>query len=110
MGGGLIRNEPIVHDALLQDALSQVEFRNCGWMDYFLKLNGFNENIAFEFAQTLSDGKAMVRGSEVLATEERIAEVTGLPIHGEEYPVSKDARLARAEFTKPRDPPLTIDK
>jgi len=75
-----------------------------------LKLNGFDENVALEFAQTLSEGKAMVKGLEVLAIEEIIVEVIGLPVDGKNYPVTRDARSARAEFTEPGDPPLIVDK
>lgn len=49
MGSQLIRNEPTVHDVILQDALFLAEFKNCGWLDYFLKLDSFNEDIALEF-------------------------------------------------------------
>lgn len=62
----MIINEPIVHQVILQDALSLAEFRNCGWLDYFLKLDSFNVDIALEFAQTLSNGKEMVKGLEVI--------------------------------------------
>lgn len=46
----------------------------------------------------------------MIATEERIAEVMGLPANGEPYPTSRDARSARVEFTEPTDPPLVVDK
>lgn len=72
MGGGLIRNEPTVHDVLMQDAPCKAEFKNYVWLDYLLKINGFNEDFALEFSQTLSEGKTMVKGLEVIATEERI--------------------------------------
>lgn len=95
---------------ILQDALSLAKFRNCGWLDYFQKLDSFNEDIALEFAQKLSYSKAMVKGLEVIVIEERIVEVIGFSAEGEPYPISKDARLARAEFTEPSDPPLVVDK
>lgn len=75
-----------------------------------MKLNGFNEDIALEFSQTLFEGKSMVKGMEVLATEEIIAEVTGFPSNGENYPASRDTKSARAEYTKPGNPPLSVDK
>lgn len=106
----MIRNEPTVHDVILQDALSLAKFMNCGWLDYFLKLDSFNEDIALEFAQTLSDGKEMVKGLEFMATEETIVEVIGLSIEGESYPTSRNVRSARENFTKPSDPPPVVDK
>lgn len=69
-----------------------------------MKLDGFDEGIALKFSEMFSEGRATVKGLEVVATEERIIEVTGLPSDGENYPTSRDAKLARAEFTKPNDP------
>lgn len=58
----------------------------------------------------MSKGKATVKGLEVIATEERIAEVIGFPVDGENYPASKDTKSTRSKFTEPNDPPLSIDK
>lgn len=109
IGGQLIRNEPIVHDVILQEDVCLEKFQNYGWLDY-LKLQSFIEDIATEFAQTFSNGKAMVKGLEVVVTEERIAEIIGLSIDGEPYPTSRDARTVRVKFIEPGDPPLVVDK
>lgn len=74
-----------------------------------MKLTEFNEEIVREFTSILSDGEAQVKGLRVVVTEEWIAEVTGLPTNGENYPESKDACSAREEFTRQGDPPLVID-
>lgn len=71
-----------MHDVLLQDAQCLAKFRNCRWSDYFLRLDVFDKNIALEFTHTFSEGKATVKGLEVVVTEERIIEVTRLPIDG----------------------------
>lgn len=110
MGGPPIRHEPIVHGVLLQDQDCEPVFRNSGWMDYFLKFTEFNEEIVRQFTHTVSNGEAHVKGLRVVATEERIVEVTGLPIEGEKYSDSKDARNKKAEFTRPGDPPLVVDR
>lgn len=94
----------------MYDAPYLAEFRNCGWLDYFLKLDSYNEEIGHEFAQTFFEGKAVVKGLEVIVTKERIMEVTGLPASGEPYPTTKDARFSRAEFIEPNDPPLVVNK
>lgn len=86
------------------------EFRNCRWLDYCLKLDSYDEDIAQEFAQTFSEGKIVVKGLEVIVTEERIVEVMGLLVDGEPYPTTKDLRSAKAEFIEPSDLPLVVDK
>lgn len=45
-----------------------------------------------------------------MANEERIVELTSLPVEGSKYVESKDARSVRAEFTRPGDRPLIVDK
>lgn len=56
------------------------------------------------------DGEAKVWGLIVIATEERIVEVTRLLAAGEHYPNEHDARSTRAQFTLPGNPPLEITK
>lgn len=51
-----------------------------------------------------------MKGLEIVATTERIVEATGLLAEGEHYLVSRDARLARVEFTIHGNPPINIDK
>lgn len=58
MGGPPIRHELTVHEVLLQDQDCEPIFYNTGWLDYFLKLTEFNEEIAREFTHTLSNGEA----------------------------------------------------
>lgn len=58
MGGPRIRHEPTIHEVLLQDQDCEPVFRNNGWLDYFLKLMEFNEEIVREFTRTLSNGEA----------------------------------------------------
>lgn len=99
MGGPLVRHERTVHEVLLQDQDCELIFHNSGWLDYFLKLTKFNEEISRELTYTLSDGEAQLKGLRVVVIEERIAELTGLPTVGEKYPESKDACCARVEFT-----------
>lgn len=83
---------------------------NCGWLNYFLIIDFFDEEAAGEFLRTFSENEATVWGLAVVVTEERIAEVTGLPTVGENFPVGRDVVSARAEFILPTDGPLEISK
>ncbi|XP_059074926.1 myosin-1-like [Cryptomeria japonica] len=60
------------------------------------------DTAAAEFLRTLSEGEATVWGLTVVTTENRIAEVTGLPAVGENF--SSDAAAARAEGSPEFDP------
>lgn len=79
MGGGIQRNEPIDHQVLLGDANSYEMFRRRGWLDCFLILNRFDEEVALQFMTTLRDGIAVVKGLRIEFLEEEIVKVTGLP-------------------------------
>lgn len=83
MGGQLVRHEPVAHELLMQNPQTVQAFSLCGWLNYFLSLDAFNEEAAGEFLRTLYEGEATVWGLIVVVTEERIAEVIGLPAVGE---------------------------
>lgn len=46
-------------------------------MDYFLKLNEFENDIALEFSQNFANGEVMMKGLKVIAREEQITKVSG---------------------------------
>lgn len=73
-----------------------------------MSLNAFDEEAAGEFLRTLSKEEATVCGLTIVATEDRIAEVTRLPAIGEIF--SSDAAAARVEFSVPTDGPLEVSK
>lgn len=100
MGGPPVRHEPTVHDILLQDQDCEPKFRYSGWLDYFMKLTDFNEEVAREFTCTFFDGGDQVKGLRGVATEEQIVEVISLSTNGEKYPELKNARSVRAKFTR----------
>lgn len=81
---------------LLQNLQIVHAFSLCGWLNYFLSLNDFDEEAAGEFLRTLSKGEATVWGLTVVATENRIAEVTGLLAVGENF--SSNAAAPRLSF------------
>ena len=70
----------------------------------------YDEEAAIEFTRTFDEGKASIWGLTVVAKEEHIAKVMGLPTIGEHYLSSHDARSARAQFTIPHDPQLDVTK
>lgn len=96
MGGAPIRHEPIIHDMLLQDVQCEHYFRMYGWIDYFMKIIDFNEEIAYELMLTYNEGEAFVKGLRFISIEKQIDEVTGLLQEGEFFPESKDERSTRA--------------
>lgn len=110
MGGLPVLHESTMHYVLLQDQVCKLEFCNSGWLNYFLKLTEYNEDVAREFICTFSDGEAGVKGLRVITIGELIVKVMGLPTDREKYPKTKDARSARVEFTQPDDSPLVKDK
>lgn len=49
MGGQLVRHKPMAHEALIQDPQLMQEFANYGWLNYFLRIDSFDEEAAGEF-------------------------------------------------------------
>ena len=70
MGGDLQRHETIV---LLNDASTCEMLRRKGWLDYFLSLKGFNEEVSLQFMTTLKDGVVEVKGLKVEFIEDAVA-------------------------------------
>ena len=98
------------HTVLLSDVEAVRRFNTCGWLGYFLRLNAFDEEATTEFTRMFDEGEASIWGLTVIATEELIVEVTGLPAIGEHYPSTHDVRSARAQFTRLIDPQMDITK
>ena len=61
------------------DATNCEMFRRRGWLDYYLSLKGFDEEISLQFLSTLNDGFAMVKGLKIEFIDDVVVEVTGLP-------------------------------
>ena len=80
------------------------------WLGYFLSLTTSDVEVATEFTRTFDEGEASIWGLIVVATEECIAKVTGLPIIWEHYPSTHDVRSTRAQFTRSIDPQMDITK
>lgn len=110
MGGQLLWREPLEHRVLLSDVEVVRSFNACGWLWYCLNLMAFDDEVASEFSRTFMEGEALVWGLKIIAIEERIVEVTTLPLQGEHYPNEHDARVVRVQFSQPNDPPIEITK
>lgn len=68
MGGAPIHHEPVIHDMLLQDVQCEHYFCMYWWIDYFMKITDFNEEITYEFMCTYNKGEAFIEGLRVIAT------------------------------------------
>jgi hypothetical protein len=82
MGGSIIRNEPATTALLEQYPVAYQIFEQAGWLNYFLRLQWYNEQQVLQFAQNLQEDHSVVAGVRISVTEEDIAEVSGLPRNG----------------------------
>jgi hypothetical protein len=82
MGGSFIRNDPAT-TTLLEHYLEAYQiFQRVGWLNYFRRLQGYNEQQVLQFAQNLQEDHSVVAGVRISITKDDIAEVLGLPIDG----------------------------
>lgn len=105
-----IHHDLVDHTLILNDALCEPKFCNCRWLNYFLQLQAFNEGIGLEFSQIVRNDQLVVKGLIIALTNERIAQVIGFLVVGENYPKGHDARLAMVKFTVPNYPPLCVSR
>jgi hypothetical protein len=80
MGGSVIRNEPATTTLLEHYPTTYQIFQQAGWLNYFHRLQGYNEQQVLQFAQNLQEDHSVVEGVRIYVTEEDITEVSGLPI------------------------------
>jgi hypothetical protein len=82
MGGPVIRHEPATTALLeLYPEVYQI-FLQAGWLGYFQRLQGFEQQQVLQFAQNLQEDHSIVQGVRIPVTEEDIAQVSGLPTNG----------------------------
>ena len=86
------------HTMFLLDVEVVRRFNTCRWLGYFLSLTTFDEEAVTKFTRTVDEGEASIWGLMVIATEERIAEVIGLPAIGEHYPSTHDVRSEKSSI------------
>ena len=92
-----IRHEP---DSLAEIA-SSVEFRDtkhifkaAGWMPFLEKFDGYDVEVALQFAKTFDGHRTIIKGLKLVITESLISRAVGLQRTGERWckgkPVAKD--------------------
>jgi hypothetical protein len=82
MGGSAIRNEPATTTLLEQYPEAYQIFEQAGWLNYFRRLQWYNEQQVLQFALNLREHHSVVNGVRISVTEEDIAAVSGLPTDG----------------------------
>jgi hypothetical protein len=68
MGGFAVCHEPITLDTLRRLPKVYRIFEDAGWVAYFERLEGFDNDIALEFAQNLTRTHLHVIGLEISVT------------------------------------------
>ena len=110
MGRQLQMRELVEHTMFLLDVEVVRRFNTCGWLGYFMILNAFDEEVVVKFTRIFDEGEAFVWVLTLIAIEEHISEVIGLPTIGEHYRSTHDVRSARAQFTRLLDPQMDVTK
>ena len=62
MGGEPVRHEPSNVSMLRQNPEALEVFMAAGWLQYFEKLQGYNNYVALDFAMNLEGDRYVVRG------------------------------------------------
>ena len=79
MGGEPDCHEPSNVSMLRQNPEALEVFKVAGWLQYFEKLEGYNNFVALDFAMNLEGDRSVVRGVPIDFSDKAIAEVTNLP-------------------------------
>jgi hypothetical protein len=82
MGGPVVRKEPATTALLEHYPAAYQIFEQAGWLQYFRRLQGYNEPQTLQFARNLQDNHSVVAGVRISVTEQDISEVSGLPMDG----------------------------
>jgi hypothetical protein len=82
MGGSTIRNEPATTALLEQYPEAYQIFEQAGWLNYFRRLQWYNEQQVLQFSLNLQEHHSVVNGVRISVTEEDIAAISGLPTDG----------------------------
>jgi hypothetical protein len=82
IGGEPARHGPSNVFMLQQNPEALEVFRSTGWLQYFKKLQGYNNYVALDFAMNLEGDRSMVKGVPIDFSEKAIVEVIGLPRRG----------------------------
>jgi hypothetical protein len=82
MGGAVVRKEPATTALLEHYPAAYQIFEQAGWLNYFSRLQGYNEPQVLQFARNLQENHSVVAGIRISVTEQDISAVSGLPMDG----------------------------
>jgi hypothetical protein len=82
MGGPVVRKEPATTALLEHYPAAYQIFEQAGWLQYFRRLQGYNESQTLQFARNLQDNHSVVADVRISVTEQDISAVSGLPMDG----------------------------
>jgi hypothetical protein len=82
MGGSVIRNEPATTALLEHYPEAYQIFQQVGWLNYFHRIQGYNEQQVLQFTRNIQEDHSVIAGVRISVTEDDIVEVSGLPIDG----------------------------
>ena len=72
------RHEPLDTQELRQNPTVLAIFQAAGWLEFFERLDGFNQEVALQFALNLIDTHSEVWGLRIEVSEAIISEVTAI--------------------------------
>ena len=102
MGGSVICYKPATISLLELYLEAYQIFLQAGWLGYFQRLQGFDQQQVLQFAQNLQEDHSIVQGVQISITEEDIAQVSGLPTNGIHMFIHKHIILnAQQDFLLP---------
>ena len=79
------RHEPLDTQELRQNPAVLTIFQATGWLEFFERLDGFNQEAALQFALNLTDTHSEVWGLRIEVSEAIISEVTAIPQVGKAW-------------------------
>jgi hypothetical protein len=82
MGGPVVRKEPATTALLEHYPTAYQIFEQAGWLQYFRRLQGYNESQTLQFARNLQENHSVVASVQIFVTEQDISAVSGLPMDG----------------------------
>jgi hypothetical protein len=102
MGSPVIQCEPATTTLLeLYPEVYQI-FQQAGWLGYFQRLQGCDQQHVLQFAQNIQQDHSIFQGVRIPVTKDDIAQVLGLPVTGIRWLSRKQIILnAQQDFLLP---------
>ena len=79
------RHEPLDTQELRKNTTVLAIFQAVGWLEFFERLDGFNQESALQFALNVTDTHSEVWGLRIEVSEAIISEVTAIPQVGKAW-------------------------